>query len=270
MEQLGKGQIEVRLEERPQGFVAFVTICNEAKLNSLNGVLMAQFVAAMEKLAREERLRALVLTGAGEKAFIGGADIAEMAVIGDSHAARAHISHVHACNHAIRAIPVPTIARIQGVALGAGMEIAAACDMRIAASSARFGMPEVKLGIPSVVEAALFPMLIGWGRTRQLLLLGETYSAQEALSWGFLEHVTTVEKLDEGVEHWLAAILTSKPRAVRLQKQLIRSWEDLPLRAAVQAGIDSFVAAYETDEPRNAMRDFFSAQAARKAGQKRP
>jgi enoyl-CoA hydratase len=229
---------------------------------------MAQFVAALERLASEERLRALVLTGGGEKAFIGGADITEMAAIDDIHAARAFIARVHACCHAIRAIAVPTIARIQGAALGAGMEIAASCDLRIAATSARFGMPEVKLGIPSVVEAALLPMLVGWGRTRQLLLLGETYRAQEAHSWGFLEEVTAPERLDEGIEDWLAAILSSKPRAVRLQKQLIGSWEDLPLRAAVQAGIDSFAAAYETDEPQTAMRDFLSAQAARKARQK--
>jgi enoyl-CoA hydratase len=269
MEQSGKERIDVRLDERQQGLVAFVTIRNEAKLNILSADVMAQFVAAMQELAREERLRALVLTGAGEKAFIGGADITEMAAIGDGHAARAHISNVHACNHAIRAIPVPTIARIQGVALGAGMEVAASCDMRIAASTARFGMPEVKLGIPSVVEAALLPMLIGWGRTRQLLLLGETYSAQEVQSWGFLEGVTAPERLDDGVENWLAAILSSKPRAVRLQKQLIRSWEDLPLRAAVQAGIDNFAASYETDEPQKAMRDFLDAQAARKASQKR-
>jgi enoyl-CoA hydratase len=269
VEDSDKGRIDVHLDARPQGLVAFVTIRNEAKLNSLNGALMAQFVAALEKLAREERLRALVLTGGGEKAFIGGADITQMEAIDDVHAARAFITRVHACCHAIRAIPVPTIARVQGAALGAGMEIAAACDLRIAALSARFGMPEVKLGIPSVVEAALLPMLVGWGRTRQLLLLGETYGAQDALAWGFLEEVTAAQQLDERVEHWLAAILSSKPRAVRLQKHLIRSWEDLPLRAAVQAGIDSFATAYETDEPQKAMRDFLDAQAARKASQKR-
>ena len=265
MEQDKEGHVEVRLAERPQGLVAFVTIRNERKLNTLNGALMAQFVTELAKLARQDRLRALVLAGAGDRAFIGGADIGEMAALAESHGARAFISQVQACCHALRAIPVPTIARIQGFAFGAGMEIAASCDLRIATQSARFGMPEVKLGIPSVVEAALLPMLIGWGRTRQLLLLGETLGAQQAHSWGFLESVVAPEELDERVEDWIGQILSSKPRAVRLQKQLIRSWEDLPLRAAVQAGIDAFAAAYETQEPREAMRDFLAAQAERKA-----
>ncbi len=258
-------QVEVHLDERQHGLVAFVVIDNVRRLNVLNSALMAQFVEEMSKLAREERLRALVLTGAGEKAFNGGADIKEMGAIDDSHSARAFISRVHACCDAIRSIPVPTIARIQGFAFGAGLEIAAACDLRIACETATFGMPEVKLGIPSVVEAALLPMLVGWGRARQILLLGEMFSAQDALSWGLVERVTPPERLDEAVEDWLGQVLSSKPRAVRLQKQLIRSWEDLPLRAAIQAGIESFAAAFETNEPTIAMRDFFAAQAERKA-----
>jgi enoyl-CoA hydratase len=261
----GERQVEVRLDERPHGLIAFVFIDNARRLNVMNSALMAQFVEELSKLAREERLRALVLTGAGERAFIGGADIKEMGAIDDSHGARTFISRVHACCDAIRSIPVPTIARIHGFAFGAGLEIAAACDLRIASETATFGMPEVKLGIPSVVEAALLPMLVGWGRARQILLLGETFSAQDALSWGLLERVTPPEHLDEAVEDWLGQVLSSKPRAVRLQKKLIRSWEDSPLRAAIQAGIDSFAAAFETDEPTIAMRDFFAAQAERKA-----
>jgi enoyl-CoA hydratase len=258
-------QVGIRLEERAQGLVAFVVINNAKRLNAMNSALMGQFVEEMSKLARNERLRALVLTGAGEKAFIGGADIKEMGAIEDGQAARAFISRVHACCNAIRAIPVPTIARIQGFAFGAGLEMAAACDLRIASQAALFGMPEVKLGIPSVVEAALLPMLVGWGRARHILLLGETFGAQDALSWGLVERVTPPEQIDEAVEDWLVQVLSSKPHAVRLQKQLIRAWEDLPLRAAIAAGIDSFAAAFATQEPTIAMRDFFAAQAARKA-----
>lgn len=260
-----EGRIDVRLDERPQGPVAVVTIRNEAKLNTLSGALMERLAAELAVLAQNDRLRALVLTGGGDKAFIGGADIRDMAALTDGHAARAFISKVHACCQALRALPVPTIARIQGLTLGAGMEIAAACDLRIAVKAARFGMPEVKLGIPSVVEAALLPMLVGWGRTRHMLLLGGSFSAQEALDWGFVESLAEAQDLDAGVEAWLAEILTSKPRAMRLQKQLINAWEELPLRAAVQAGIDCFAAAYDTAEPRDAMRDFLAAQAERKA-----
>lgn len=100
-------------------------------------------------------------------------------------------------------LPIPTIARINGYAFGAGMEIAAACDVRVCVDTATFGMPEVRLGIPSVVEAALLPHLIGWGRTRELLLFGETFSAEEARAWGFVERVAPVGGLDDAIERWL-------------------------------------------------------------------
>jgi enoyl-CoA hydratase len=257
-------QVDVRLDERPEGVVATVTISNARRLNSMNTALMAEFIEAMAALATEGRLRALVLTGAGETAFIGGADIKEMSAIRDGNAARSFISLVHACCDAVRSIPVPTIARIQGFTFGAGLEMAAACDLRISSEAALFGMPEVKLGIPSVVEAALLPMLIGWGRTRRLLLLGENFTARQALAWNFVEQVTPPDELDGAVEACISEALSSKPRAVRLQKALIRSWEDLPVRAAIQAGIDAFAAAYDTDEPHTAMNEFLTAQTARR------
>ena len=259
--------VAVRHEERAGGIVAYVTIDRAAKLNALNSAVMAQFVAVMSVLAAEPRLRAVVLTGAGPKAFVGGADIGEMGAIGSPGAARQFITRVHRCCDAVRSCPVPVIARIQGFTFGAGLELAAACDLRVAAATALFGMPEVKLGIPSVVEAALLPMLVGFGRTREMLLLGENFTAADALAWGLVERVVPMAELDAAVEAWLAQLLTSTPGAVRLQKQLIRRWEELPLGAAVAAGIDTFAAAFETGEPAEAMAAFLAAQRARKAGQ---
>jgi enoyl-CoA hydratase len=266
MEHPGGRQVETTLDERPQGPVATVTISNTRRLNSMNTPLMSEFVETMTALAANARLRALVVAGAGDKAFIGGADIKEMATIRDREAARAFISRVHACCAAIRSIPVPTIARIQGFTFGAGLEMAASCDLRVAVETAVFGMPEVKLGIPSVVEAALLPMLVGWGRARQILLLGENFTAGQALAWNFLQQVTPPDQLDDAVETWIGQSLSCAPRAVRLQKALIRSWEDLPLRAAIDAGIDSFATAFDADEPDVAMGRFLASQAARKAG----
>ncbi len=161
---------------------------------------------------------------------------------------------------------MPVLARIQGFTLGAGLELVAACDLRIAAASARFGMPEVRLGIPSVVEAALLPGLVGWGRTRQLLLLGEVYEADEAARWGLLERVVPDEELDAAVDEWLDALLLATPRAIRLQKALIRKWEDLPVSDAIRAGIDAFASAYETDEPARAMAAFRAERRRDKGG----
>jgi enoyl-CoA hydratase/carnithine racemase len=210
----------------------------------------------MERLAGRETLRAVVVTGAGAKAFIGGADIGAMAAIEDRNAAEDFIRLVHRCCTAVRDCPVPVIARINGWTLGAGLELAAACDLRLAVETARFGMPEVRVGIPSVVEAALLPGLIGWGRTRRLLLLAETIGAAEAERWGLVEQVAPAEALDAALEEWLTQLCANGPRAVRIQKALIRRWEDLPLREAIAAGIPAFADAWESDEPRRLMRRF--------------
>jgi enoyl-CoA hydratase len=121
-------------------------------------------------------------------------------------------------------------------------------------------MPEVKLGIPSVIEAALLPMLIGWGRTRQILLFGENFTAQEAHSWGLVNELVSGGDLDNAVGRWLDQLLSCSPGAIRLQKQLIRSWEDMPLRAAIQAGVESFTTVVRSGEPSAAMHDFLDRQ----------
>ena len=243
-----------RQESRSGGAVAFVTLDNAPKLNVLNTLLMDGFAAAMVRLSEQDDLRAVVLTGAGERAFVGGADVNEMAGIHTPDAARAFITRVHRCCAAVRDCPVPVIARIGGWTLGAGLELAAACDLRVAVDTARFGMPEVKLGIPSVVEAALLPGLVGWGRTREMLLLGETFDAAAALSMGLVDAVFPAAMLDAAVEVRLSSLLANGPRAVRLQKALIRRWEDLPLKDAIAAGIDVLSPPRsDSDEPRVAM-----------------
>jgi enoyl-CoA hydratase len=256
--------ILLRRDHRERGVVAYLTINNARRLNAMNSALMDAFIATMNELAAEADLRAVVLCGAGPKAFIVGADINEMAAIKNAEQATAFITRLHRCCDAIRDLPVPVIARIHGYCFGGGLEMAAACDVRIASEAATFGMQEVKLGIPSVIEAALLPTLVGWGRAREIMLLGETFTAVEALEWRLIERVAPPSALDQAVEAWIGKLLTSAPRAVRLQKRLIRRWEDLPLAAAVQAGIDAFAEAYATDEPASAMREFLDAQLKRK------
>ena len=248
--------VAVSLEARGAlGRVATLTVDNQAKLNVLDPPRMAEMKRVLARLTEDEELRVLVLRGAGSKAFIGGADIRAMAGL-DPATARAFISGLHRVCEGLRRLPVPAIARIEGFALGAGLEIAAACDMRVAASGAKFGMPEVKVGIPSVIEAALLPQLIGWGRTRRLLFTGETVEAEEAERWGLVERVVEARELDAAVEEWVAAILAAGPRAIRLQKSLIRQWEELATAAAIRRGIDIFAEAYATAEPTERMAAF--------------
>ncbi len=248
--------ITFRFEQRAHGRVAFVAIDNQKKLNSLSSEVMTQFVQVFEDLAAEADLRAVVLTGAGDKAFIGGANIDEMAALSDPGAARAFILKVHGCCQVIRDLPVPVIAAINGWCLGAGLEVAASCDMRLSAEDARFGMPEVKLGLPSVVEAALLPALIGWGRTRRILLTGETFDAAQALAWGFVEDIHPAGLLSNEVDVLLDKLLEAEPRALRIQKKLIQDWEELPTSQAIAAGVEAFEDAWTTDEPARALARF--------------
>lgn len=245
----------MRIEVTRHDDVRHVVVANHGKLNTLNSELLLQLAAAFDV---EDDIRAVVLTGEGERAFIGGADIREMGAVTTPDQGRAFIERVHGASAAIRACRVPVIARIQGWCLGAGLEIAAACDLRIAADVAKFGMPEVRVGIPSVVEAALLPGLIGWGRTRRLLLLAETLDAATMESWGFLERVVALHALDRAVQEWLALLREAGPVAIANQKALIRSWEDLPLSQAIAAGIPAFAKSWETSEPREMMAHFLN------------
>ena len=237
--------------------VAHLTVERSLKLNVLDRPAIVALTQAAVTLQTDPDLRAVVLTGAGDRAFIGGADMATMAAL-DPAGAEAFITALHHAIAAIRAIPVPVIARINGYCLGAGLEVAAGCDLRVAAATAVFGMPEVRVGIPSVIEAALLPRLIGWGRATALLLLGQNIDAAEALRIGLIEKVTPPDGLDAAVAIWIDAVLAAGPKAVRLQKALMREWERLPLDAAIDAGIASFRSSYETDEPRSMMERFLS------------
>jgi enoyl-CoA hydratase/carnithine racemase len=247
--------IELRLDLRERGTVAYLTIDNRAKLNTLDRALMGEFIEKVESLSAREDLRALVLAGAGGKAFIGGASIPEMAVL-DRNNAGAFIALVHRTCDCLRRLPVPVVARIDGYALGAGLEMAVSCDVRVASTRAKFAMPEVKVGIPSVVEAALIPRLIGFGHARELLMLGEVIDAATALRWGLVERVVAPEALDAEVETIVTALLAAGAQAVRAQKALMRAWEKLPIDAAIAAGIDAFVRAFQTDEPERMLSAF--------------
>jgi enoyl-CoA hydratase len=237
------------------GRVACIVVDNQARLNVLNSELIARLTSLVAGLRDDERLRLVILTGAGDRAFIGGADINEMVKL-DEDSARAFITRLHEACAALRTLPVPVIARISGYCLGAGLEIAASCDLRVATERSSFGMPEVRVGIPSVIEAALLPRLMGWGNATRLIYTGDTISAREASACGLVERVVPEEELDEAVNSWVKAILEAGPRAIRLQKALLLQWQDLPLNDAIGRGIESFAEAYRTDEPHRFMHAF--------------
>jgi enoyl-CoA hydratase len=252
--------VHVKLEDRQAGRIGHVTVDNALKLNCLSTALIVQLTQAFVKLAEDKTLRAVVLTGAGARAFIGGADLNELGgMCADS--ARLYITRLHGACKAIRDCPVPVIGRVNGFCLGAGLEVAASCDFRAAADTAQFGMPEVVMGLPSVIEAALLPGLVGWGRTREMLLTGAMFSAAEALAMGFVQKAVPAGELDAAVDHWLAAICRATPAAIRSQKALMNRWERVSVEEGILAGIDALSQAYTTGEPQAAIGTFLAAKA---------
>ena len=226
------------VEFQRDGGVARIFLNRPQKVNALDSAMLDALVGVLGRV--EDTIRVVVLGGHG-KAFCGGADVGELRAL-DPQTAREFIGRVHRACDAVRRLPVPVVARLHGAVIGAGLELAAACDLRVAASGTRFAMPEVRLGIPSVVEAALLPRLMGSGRAAWLVLTGEPIDAERAQEWGLVE--TVAADLDRAVSQLVASLLAGDPAALRAQKELLQQWEEQPLAASVAASIERFSQAY--------------------------
>src|SRR6478609_7660919 len=240
---------------RDERGVVRLSICNAGSLNILSSAVTDGVREGFEKLAGDKDIRAVILAGQSEKSMIGGADIKEMVVL-DQKSAETFITRLRDLCEAVRQFPAPVIARLPGWCLGGGLEVAAACDFRIAAHDAMFGMPEVRVGIPSVIHATLLPRLIGWGRARWLVMTAENIDAATALAWGLIDVVAPEGGLDAAVERTVKTLLECGPEALRLQKALLRQWEELPLKESVNLSIGVFGRSFLTDEPHRLMQAF--------------
>lgn len=243
--------------------VVTVEFAGAKSMNILGSEATEELTAEFRRLAREDDCRVIVLRGAGDQAFIGGADIYEMQGM-DQAAAEAFISRLAALCEAVRACPAPVIARLSGWCLGAGLEVAVSCDLRVAGAGAAFGMPEVAVGIPSVIHAALIPAMIGASRAAWLLLTGETIDAGTAASWGLVHDVVPDDELDARITRLAARMTALGPQAVRQQKRLLRQWADMTPGGAIEDSIAQFGLAFRTGEPRQYMTRFTQRQAARR------
>lgn len=223
--------MEVELEDS----VGRIFLNRPEKANALNSAMLSALAGALESLERET-LRVVVIAGRGRN-FCGGADAGELKGL-DSRTAPMFVTRIHEVCKAIRALPVPVVARLHGAVIGAGLEIAAACDLRVAAGGTKFSMPEVRLGIPSVVEAALLPRLMGSGRAAWLVLTGEAIDARRALEWALVEEVAA--DVDLALEKLVKNLLAGSSTALREQKRLLQLWEEAPLATSVAASIEAF------------------------------
>src|SRR5215813_6894964 len=224
----------VLIEKR--GRVAIITINRPDKLNALNIPTRNEILAAFDQLEGDEEVRVVVITGAGEKAFIAGADINEFA--GMTAVAQRAIMKGRRAFDSVEDFPKPVIAMINGFALGGGCELALACDIRIASSKARLGQPEIKLGIiPGGGGTQRLARLIGEGKAMELALTGDMISAEEALTIGLVNHVVPPENLEEKTLELANKIADMSPIALAMTKQSVKNAARLDLRAGLDAEV---------------------------------
>lgn len=236
--------------------IALLTVNRPEKLNALNAETVLEIGDAVARAGREVAVRGLIVTGAGEKAFVAGADINQLALLTPIEA-QAYAERGQRVFRELEMLAKPTLAAINGYALGGGLELAMACAVRVASENARLGQPEVKLGIlPGYGGTQRLPRLVGRGRALEMLLSGEPVTAAEAYRMGLVNHVVPLAELLEFSRKWLRKALANAPLAVGLAMQAV----DVGLEAGLEQGLRFEAAAFgltaATDDKREGTRSF--------------
>ncbi|MEM0989397.1 MAG: enoyl-CoA hydratase-related protein [Pseudomonadota bacterium] len=245
------GTVLLEIEETPHGPLAHLSLSHPERRNAIGPAVIAALSDRAAEIAARDDIRAVTLRGQGAT-FAAGANVKVMARL-DPAGARAFITSLHQAIDAIRRLPVPVIAILEGHCYGAAMELAAACDMRVAGPTLVAGMPEVRVGLPSVIEACLLPRLIGWGKTSELLLTGRDIDAEEARAIGFVEALNPdPHRL---ARTWLDQILACEPAAIRAQKIVLLAWQPDD-RVGIPASIDAFEQTFRIGAPGRALARF--------------
>lgn len=227
--------------------VATITIDRPEKRNALNGQVRRELMEALDQLESDSAVRVVVITGAGEKAFVAGADIGEFADRTPMEQRAA--MEGRRVFEAIAAFPRPVIASVNGYALGGGCELALACDLRIAGRSARFGQPEVNLGIlPGGGGTQRLPRLIGLGRAMRLILTGELIGAEDAERIGLVDEVVDDDELRARTLELAGSIAKHSPVALKLIKEAVRASAEMPLSAGLAFERELFISAFSSDD----------------------
>lgn len=238
-----------------EGRVAIVTINRPDKLNALNAAVESTMREVLTALREDDGVGCVVLTGAGEKSFVAGADISEFD--GRSALEQREAMEIPRVFDFMADFPKPVIAMINGFCLGGGCEIAASCDIRIASDRARFGQPEINLGLlPGGGGTQRLPRIIGMGQTMRLILTGEMIDAAEALRIGLVEQVLEHDVLRDRTLEMAATIASKSPVALRLAKEAARASERLPIEAGITYERDLFALAFATDDKAEGVRAF--------------
>ncbi len=243
------------LKVEKDGRIAVLTI-DRPKVNALNSELMGELREAFRALAQDVTVGAIIVTGAGDKAFVAGADIKEMAGLTPLQA-REFALLGQQITHLMETMDKPIIAAINGVALGGGCELAMACDIRIASDRAVLGQPEVSLGIPPGFGGSQrLPILVGKGKAAELIFTGEQIGATEAERIGLVNRVVSHEKLMDEAKALAAKILEKGPFAIALSKAAIQRATEGGLTQGLLYEAEVFAQAFATEDQKEGMRAF--------------
>jgi enoyl-CoA hydratase len=258
--------METILVER-SGPVATVTLNRPSVLNALNLRMLDELSATFAELDGDAELRAVILTGAGVKAFAAGADIGELNALPNARAAEAQALRGQALTNTIERTRVPVIAAVNGFALGGGCELAMACDIRVASENAKFGQPEVNLGIlPGYGGTQRSTRLLGEGMAMYLCLTGEMLDAQEALRTGLIQKIVPLNALLAEAQRIAGLIAAKAPLAVAAAKRAIVSGASMPLADALALEALLFGQVVMTDDFREGSQAFLDKRKAEFSG----
>lgn len=255
----------VRVEQVEPG-ISRVTLSRPDKMNPFFRETAIELQAALSHLNADATVRVVILTGSG-RTFAGGADLHALAGARSLWDARAYLTLLYETFGVVERLAQPVIAAVNGLCFGAGVELVAACDFAIAAESARFAMPEVALGLPSVIQAALLPRYTSLGRIREWLYTADEIDAHEAERWGLVNRVIPDDALQEEALRTARKIASRSALAVRLQKELInRRWLRADLETAMLDSVDLGSLPFSTGEPQGLAQEMIAALRARKRG----
>ncbi|GAB6194305.1 enoyl-CoA hydratase-related protein [Desulfocastanea catecholica] len=243
--------------------VATITINRPKALNALNQETLEEMLRCFRELAQNEAIRVVIITGGGDKAFVAGADIAFMEKLSPL-AARCFALLGQQVLSTIENLPQPVIAAINGFALGGGCELALACDIRLASENARFGQPEVNLGVlPGFGGSQRLPRLIGRGRANELLFTGDIIDAREAARIGLINRVVPQAQLLPSCREMAEKIASRGPVAIRLCKEAVNNGVEIDLARACQYEADQLALCFSCDEQKEGMRAFLEKRPAK-------
>lgn len=254
------------IKYRQEEGIVFITLDRPKVLNALNGEMLEEIRDAMARFVREETAVVAIIDSSCQKAFSSGIDVSFVKDM-DPWGARRVGRLLHETFGAIRFAEKPVIASIHGLCLGAGLELALSCDILIASDDAKFGLPNINVGIPAIVEAAILPQAIGIFGTKELCFTGEFWDVKRADKHNLINRIVPRDQLGTETLTWAKKLASKSPKALAAQKDIINKWMTTDLEAAIDFSINTVGLNWATRDQKEGMGAFIEKRAARFTGE---